>query len=244
MDSSSILVPNLPNDLAVQCIARVPRSFHPTLALVCRSWRSLISSPNFFSTRSHLKCTHQYLYIHIENQYRDGCFQWYVYHISENPTKIFRIPLPPSPPIHFTWAVLGPLLFVLGGSVNLIPTPTVWIFDARLNRWKIGPEMRVRRDYATSAVLNGKIYVLGGCSVHPWAEVLDPDLGSWASVPTTIKFRNSKWRLYDRKCGFARETFRDWRWSRGCFQSGEFVVGSSSKRFSSRVQMERGRCCC
>ncbi|XP_077233154.1 F-box/kelch-repeat protein SKIP6-like [Tasmannia lanceolata] len=195
MSSSSILVPNLPNHIAVQCIARIPRSFHPKLALVCRSWRSLLCSSHFFSTRSHLKCTEQFLYISIRNRYLS--FELFVYHISLNPRKLFRLPPLPSPAIDFTCVVLGPLLFVLGGLVNRIPTSTVWIYDARINRWEIGPQMRVRRDWATSAVLNGKIYVLGGCSVDPWAEVFEPDLGSWVSLPSTVKFRRRKWRLMD-----------------------------------------------
>ncbi|XP_077233153.1 F-box/kelch-repeat protein SKIP6-like [Tasmannia lanceolata] len=196
MSSSSILVPNLPNDIAVQCIARIPRSFHPKLALVCRSWHSLITSPHFFSTRSHLKCTEQFLYISIRNRYHS--FEWFVYHISENPSKLFRLPPFPSPATNFTCVMLGPLLFVLGGSVKRIPTSTVWIYDARINRWEIGPEMRASRDCATSAVLNGKIYVLGGCSVDPWAEVFDPGLGSWAPVPRRVIFRRSNWRWISR----------------------------------------------
>ena len=44
--------------------------------------------------------------------------------------------------------------------------------------------MRVGREFAAAGVLNGKIYVIGGCLVDTfarstnWAEVFDPVLGS------------------------------------------------------------------
>ncbi|CAL9080572.1 unnamed protein product [Musa textilis] len=50
-------IPDLPDDIAVRCIARVPRSHHPALALVSRSWRSLLRSPLLSAVRSHLAVT-------------------------------------------------------------------------------------------------------------------------------------------------------------------------------------------
>ncbi|MCO5591150.1 hypothetical protein L7F22_045131 [Adiantum nelumboides] len=52
---SEALIPGLPNDLAQLCLMRVPfikynRSFH----LVCRRWREVLSSEEFFTTRSAL----------------------------------------------------------------------------------------------------------------------------------------------------------------------------------------------
>ncbi|XP_077213560.1 SKP1 interacting partner 6 [Tasmannia lanceolata] len=193
-DSSQTLLPNLPNDVALQCIARVPRSFHPNLSLVSKSWHSLLHSPLFFSTRSHLNLTQQFLYINIRI-HLSSSFKWFLLDLSQNPKKLSPLPPLPSPIIGSSCVVLGPLLFVLGGSVNEIPKSTVWIFDARINRWEIGPRMRVNREFAASGVLNGKIYVLGGCLVDSWtrslswAEVLDPEIGSWAPVPSPVEVR-------------------------------------------------------
>ena len=51
-----------------------------------------------------------------------------------------------------------------------------------------------RRHFAT-AVLDGKIYVMGGCSStsHIWVEVLDPAVGSWEEVVSPFNDRT-----YDR----------------------------------------------
>ncbi|XP_077231497.1 F-box/kelch-repeat protein At5g38670-like [Tasmannia lanceolata] len=111
------LLPNLPNEIAVECIARVPRPFHPNLSLVSRSWRSLLRSPLFYSIRSHLNCTQQFLYFSVRS------------------------------------------------------------------RWKAGPMMTARRSSHFSVVVNGKIYVVGGCcSDDSWVEVFDPVHGSWAPL--------------------------------------------------------------
>ncbi|XP_043694653.1 F-box/kelch-repeat protein SKIP6-like [Telopea speciosissima] len=70
-----------------------------------------------------------------------------------------------------------PKRYVLGGSINDIPSSTVWIFDSRFSRWEIGPKMCVGREFATVDVLNGKIYVMGGCLVDSWARSTN-----WAEV--------------------------------------------------------------
>ncbi|XP_077224346.1 F-box/kelch-repeat protein At5g39560-like [Tasmannia lanceolata] len=155
-----VLLPNLPNEIAIQCIARVPRSFHPNLSLVCKSWRSLLGSPLFFSTRSHLKCTQPFLYFRIF--FHDFTSKWYVLDQCDgNPRKISPLPLIPSPTLNTSACALGPRLFVLGGSVNNIPSSNVWVFDARTNSWEAGPKMTVGRRGPTVAVVNGKIYVVG-----------------------------------------------------------------------------------
>ncbi|XP_057490993.1 F-box/kelch-repeat protein SKIP6-like isoform X2 [Actinidia eriantha] len=62
----------------------------------------------------------------------------------------------------------------------------------------MGPNMRVGREFAAAGVVNGKIYVMGGCLVDNWArsmnwaEIFDPVSGSWAAVPSPIEVRD-KW---------------------------------------------------
>lgn len=62
----------------------------------------------------------------------------------------------------------------------------------------MGPKMRVGREFAASGVIDGKIYVLGGCVVDTWArsmnwvEVFDPGSRSWAAVPSPVELRE-KW---------------------------------------------------
>lgn len=97
-----------------------------------------------------------------------------------------------------TFAVLGPKIYVIGGSVNDISSPNVWVFDCRFNVWEAGPRMRVAREFAAAGVVDGRIYVMGGCLVDTWAksanwaEVFDPAIGRWATVASPIEIRD-KW---------------------------------------------------
>ncbi|XP_057490991.1 F-box/kelch-repeat protein SKIP6-like isoform X1 [Actinidia eriantha] len=192
----SVLLPNLPDHVALQCIARVPRSHHPPLSLVSQSWRSTLKSPDLYTTRTLLSCTQHLLYLNLRV---GSSFNWYV--VDPNP-KNHRIlsPLPPIPSqlIGSAFAVLGSKIYVIGGAVNENPSNGIWVFDCRFNKWEMGPNMRVGREFAAAGVVNGKIYVMGGCLVDNWArsmnwaEIFDPVSGSWAAVPSPIEVRD-KW---------------------------------------------------
>ncbi|XP_010534719.1 PREDICTED: F-box/kelch-repeat protein SKIP20-like [Tarenaya hassleriana] len=45
------LIPTLPDDLAMECLLRVPYQFHSAMKSVCHAWRSLISHPSFYRER-------------------------------------------------------------------------------------------------------------------------------------------------------------------------------------------------
>uniref|UniRef100_A0A803KW98 F-box family protein n=1 Tax=Chenopodium quinoa TaxID=63459 RepID=A0A803KW98_CHEQI len=59
------LIPALSNDVALLCLARVPRSHHPFLSLVSKSWRSILRSPLFHATRCALNTTQSFLFINL-----------------------------------------------------------------------------------------------------------------------------------------------------------------------------------
>ncbi|XP_077214380.1 F-box/kelch-repeat protein SKIP6-like [Tasmannia lanceolata] len=185
------LLPNLPNDVALQCITRVAQSFHPNLSLVCRSWRSLLRSPLFFTTRFNLNCTQQFLYVEIP---RLCCSSSWLILDRYGRYLIRKVhPVPPVPlVIGSATVVLGHLLFIFRGSTGGIPSSNIWVFNARLNSWDTGPRMRIAREYATAGAVYGKIYVFGGCLDEPWAEVFDPDLGSWMDVPSPVDVRERR----------------------------------------------------
>ncbi|XP_047269965.1 F-box/kelch-repeat protein SKIP6-like isoform X2 [Capsicum annuum] len=136
----SQLIPNLPDDIALQCLARIPRSHHPTLYLVSKSWRSTLTSPALYNTRSLLRTTENFLYLKLRI---NSTFHWF-------------------------------------------------------NCWEMGPRMRIGREFAAAGVVNGKIYVMGGCVVDNWArsmnwaEVFDPVTGLWTALPSPIEVRD-KW---------------------------------------------------
>ncbi|KAJ4964682.1 hypothetical protein NE237_016531 [Protea cynaroides] len=158
--TDELLIPNLRDDIALQCIARVPSCYRIHLSLVSKSWYSTLRSPPFFSTRDRLNCTHHLLNLNMP------------YYNANLDTP----PLPSSAPKSMSSAVTSTLSFL----------PPVCIFDSCFNKWEIGPNMLVERKYASAGVMNGKIYVMGGSARSDnWVEVLDPrlDLGSMFPVP-------------------------------------------------------------
>lgn len=192
-----VLLPGLPDDVAVACIARVPRFFHSTLAQVSKPWRSLLQSPLFFFTRRTLNIQQEYLYIMLRTH--TSSYKWYVLqeHCSQ---KKLCVPLPPMPsqPVGAACTVSEGKIFLMGGSVNDVASSTVWVYNSHHNRWGAAPRMRVRREFAAAGAIDGKIYVLGGCQPSTWAgstswaEVYDPCSEVWSSISSPPEMRE-KW---------------------------------------------------
>ncbi|XP_074324857.1 F-box/kelch-repeat protein SKIP6-like isoform X2 [Apium graveolens] len=193
------LIPNLPNDISLQCIARIPRPHHPYLSLISKSFHSTLHSPEFFATRCLLNSTQQSLYLNIRV---NSSFKWYTLnqqtHLVKTPNFLSPLANIKKQPIGSCFAVLGFKIYVIGGSVNEIASNDVWVFDCRFGKWEIGAKMRVCREFAAAGVVNGRIYVMGGCvgdnfvKSSNWAEVYDPGVGVWKAVESPVEVRD-KW---------------------------------------------------
>lgn len=192
-NNNNHLIPSLPDDVAVNCLARVHRSEHGTLSLVSKPIRSLLCSSLFFNARSLLHCTQHLLYLTLRT--RASSLQWFTLHHNR---LLLPVPPLPSPAIGSAYAVLGSTIYVIGGSINDIPSRQVWLLDCRFHRWLQGPSMRVSREFAAAGVVDGKIYAIGGCVPDTfarsanWAEFLDPAAGRWERVPSPPEIRE-KW---------------------------------------------------
>ncbi|MED6155125.1 hypothetical protein PIB30_002328 [Stylosanthes scabra] len=209
------LIPCLPNEIAMNCLARVPRWHHRALSQVSKPIRSLLHSHVFYNLHSAIHGKQPFLYLHLHSAYFPS--QWWAFSLaSPSPcTTIepFPIPLLPSPTYQPAYAILGHHIYVIGGHLNCIISRQVWIMDCRFNRWREGPSMVIPRMGASTAVMDGKIYVMGGHDQEPlpnnWAEVLDPAVGRWVKA--------------DYNCFESREN-RVW------FEVGERVVTCDGRR--------------
>ncbi|KAF2293118.1 hypothetical protein GH714_037192 [Hevea brasiliensis] len=186
-----ILIPSLPNDIALNILARLPRSHHPLLSLVSKPFRSVFSSPLFYTTRSLLRCSQPFLYLSIRIPTTSSLHWFTLYHNSPNRTKppYFLVPVPPtpSPLLGSALVAVGPKIYVIGGCLKDVPPPT---YGSGLPLPHLGirsqhenfPRIRRRR------VVDDKIYVIGGCVVDTWArsknwaEAYDPKTRTWESV--------------------------------------------------------------
>jgi hypothetical protein len=78
--------------------------------------------------------------------------------------------------------VLGGLSFAANGCVDDQSAET-WVFDPRAangSRWSQGPDLNVARGYITPAVLQGRIYAIGGDTNSAGTLIPDQTVESWA----------------------------------------------------------------
>ncbi|KAL4330356.1 hypothetical protein AHAS_Ahas13G0391900 [Arachis hypogaea] len=88
------LIPSLPNDVALDCLACMPRSYHPNLSQVSKTIRSLLSSSLFYDTHTTLYGKQTMLYFFV-NYLDSNHVQWFMVNL-DDPDPVLRLPLIPS----------------------------------------------------------------------------------------------------------------------------------------------------
>ncbi|RID60732.1 hypothetical protein BRARA_F03862 [Brassica rapa] len=186
---------SLPNDILLSFLSRVSRLYYPTFSLVSKSFRSLIASAELYQTRSFFHRTESCLYVCLRSL-TDSNLRWFTLcRVPDRKLTNFSgghllVPVSsshaPPPPAHWSSVVtVDSNIYAIGGPINDAPSSRVSFLDCRSDTWRMAPPMRVARNYPTASVLDGKIYVAGGCedcdSLN-CIEVFDPNTQSWESV--------------------------------------------------------------
>ncbi|CAL9232526.1 unnamed protein product, partial [Arabidopsis halleri] len=70
MRNSPVDLPYLPDDLLLNCLARVSRLYYPILSLVSKRFRSLVASPELYEIRKLLGRTENCLYVCLSSTSR------------------------------------------------------------------------------------------------------------------------------------------------------------------------------
>lgn len=87
---------------------------------------------------------------------------------------------------------VGSTIYCIGGRRlsspgRLVVDNSVFFLDTsraeREQLWVQAPSMLCPRSEHHAIVLNGKIFVMGGNLMEPWAEVFDPESRSWNPLP-------------------------------------------------------------
>ncbi|KAJ0237437.1 F-box/kelch-repeat protein [Hirschfeldia incana] len=183
------LIPNLPDELSIQILARLPRICYSNVRLVSRGWRSAVSTSELFTIRKELGKTEEWLYVLTKG--REDNLSWYAL----DPLSTRWQKLPPIPVIVYeeesttssVWNLSRSLLgrkevsepeqtpfcgcaigsvngclYVLGGLSRSKTVSSVWRFDPVLNSWSEVSSMLANRAYSKTGVLDKKLYVVGG----------------------------------------------------------------------------------
>ncbi|CAO2818904.1 unnamed protein product [Amaranthus hypochondriacus] len=199
----SVLIEDLPDAVALRCLAHVPFYLHPKLELVSRTWRNAFRSRELFMAREEVGSTEEFLCVCAFEP--DNIWQLY------DPLHDIWITLPVLPSkikhlAHFGTVSTGGKLFVLGGGSEAVDpltgdqdgsfaTNEVWSYDPVLRKWAQCASMTIARAMFACCVLDGKIIVAGGftsCRKSiAQAEVYDPEMDAWVSIPDLPYTHNS-----------------------------------------------------
>ncbi|CAM8979768.1 unnamed protein product [Rhodiola kirilowii] len=205
----SPLLPGLPDDLAIACLTRVPRADHCKLRLVSKRWYRLLTGSFYFTLRKEQGLGEEWIYIMKRD--KEKKLSWHAF----DPVHHVWQPLPPVPKeythaIGFGCAVLrGCHLYLFGGKDPIKGSMRLVVYySARTNKWHRSPDMKRRRIFPGSCVINNCLYVAGGESdgaprTMKSAEVYDPSKNRWeyisdmtaAMVPFIGVVYDGKWFL-------------------------------------------------
>ncbi|CAH8302971.1 unnamed protein product [Eruca vesicaria subsp. sativa] len=195
---------SLPDELTENILARVSRWKYPSLSLVSKRFHSLLSSKEIYKTRSQIGATETCVYVWLKLP-DHPCASWFSLRTKpnyQNRTKqrgkirfkrgssgLSVEPIPSSSTDSFpeqnNITTFGPEIYIIGGRYK--PSSSVRIFDCRSHTWRDAPNMTVARKNARTALLDEKIYVMGGCDIDEyyanWIEVFDLKNQSWTAFP-------------------------------------------------------------
>ncbi|GLJ29339.1 hypothetical protein SUGI_0578600 [Cryptomeria japonica] len=219
-DTEDVLIPGLPNDLAQLCLMHVPFvKYDVSLRRVSKRWRKILSSEEFYATRSAFKINETFISFVVHG----------------NRVQIFNLKehtwfcLPPLPldqtistperninPYEWWWietvAALQGTLFVMGGDQTTTyscirptePANTVHKYDYCKGQWiKVAP-MQIPRSNSAAVASKKKILVAGGnekMEEGASAEMYDPSTNCWSFVS----------RMHSAMKGCVGVEHRDWK---------------------------------
>ena len=186
------LIPGLPDDVALNCLLRLPVQSHSSCRAVCKRWHMLLGNKErFFTNRKQFGLKDPWLFVFAYHKCT-GKIKWQVLDLTH--FSWHTIPAMPCKdkvcPHGFRCVSIPPdgTLFVCGGMVSDVDCPLdlVLKYEMQKNRWTVMNRMITARSFFASGVIDGMIYVAGGNSTDLYeldsAEVLDPFNGSWHPI--------------------------------------------------------------
>ncbi|KAG2614734.1 F-box/kelch-repeat protein At5g26960-like [Panicum virgatum] len=189
-DAEESPISALPDELLLECLARVPRASLPPLPAVCRRFAALLASHGFLHLRrAHGRLRPCLLAVSVSSAHgAAGTFARALLQLgpwSRRPElEVAALPLPP-PLLHCAGsssAFAHARAVALGREVFLIGRGAALRVDALTGAARAcAPTLFPRKKFAAAAV-GGRIYVAGGSARTAAVEEYDPSADAWRVV--------------------------------------------------------------
>lgn len=167
-EHTSISILSLPDDLLINCLARVSRLYYHFLSRVSKRFRSIIASPELYATRSRLNRTEKCIYLYLRFP-SDPKTYWLT--LSGLPSRnvangssgyyMEQIPCPNylRPAQSSMLVSVGSDIYKIGGA-NHLHECKIWkrnycvsvsVLDCRTHTWRQAPSMGMARNANATA---------------------------------------------------------------------------------------------
>ncbi|KAG9445548.1 hypothetical protein H6P81_011676 [Aristolochia fimbriata] len=201
------LIPGLPDEIALDCLIRVPYRSHSGLKSVCRRWKRLLSDRSFYAHRriaakgEDLICLVQAVPAspaRTQSEEKQGgtktppVYALTVYNATNDTWE--RLPETPLFPAGIPMfcqcvAVAGKLVLIGGWDPKTLDSiADVYVYDfVKGGGWRRGASMSTARSFFACAAVGPFVFVAGGHDNQKnalrSAEVYDPERDAWRALP-------------------------------------------------------------
>lgn len=131
------LICGLPDDIALFCLARVPREYHSVLKCVSKRWRDLVCSEEWYRYRVKHKLDESWIYALCKDKFdRVSCYVLNPNSPRRRWKPIQGLPAKSSKRKGMGFEVLGKKIYLLGGCGWVEDaTNETFCYDASSNTW-------------------------------------------------------------------------------------------------------------
>ena len=173
-----LTMPYLPDELLLNCLARISRLYYPTLSLISKRFHSLLASTELYRTRRLLGSTENCIYACLLSPHNQPHWCtlgrqptliapfWNPFRILRNRTRmsssgnlLVSVPSHNFFPDQCPWisTIVGSDIYIMiGGYNNLEPSSSVFVVDYRVHTWHEAPSMLVAKKHPLVSVIDGK----------------------------------------------------------------------------------------
>ncbi|ESQ33600.1 hypothetical protein EUTSA_v10009983mg, partial [Eutrema salsugineum] len=182
---SPLNLPYLPDDLLLNCFARISRLYYPALSLVSKRFRSLLTSLELHKTRTLLSRSESCLYVCLpptrvsnpnpntnpKTNWFTSCFRPFR-NKERKPSEYLLVSVATSKSSLYSPSLttVGHYIYMIGIDINGNPSRKVFFLDCRCHTWYEAPIMRIAKEQPHTNCFS--------------VEVFDPKTQIWEYFPS------------------------------------------------------------